>query len=468
MRLATLSLLLILAGFSMGQNTWDTGDLGFQYGSPLPNQTVAISGSFLSTGIPSQGVGGFQISQGDTNFLSLVAYDIQIVDGDTLADIFALILQDTVAIEAGYHVVGFGPGAVKLFIWMEDVDPALVAALIDTSFTLDSLDTLNPYISLSGQIEITEISSTGLSGNFAGAMVNTNLDMAFVSGGTFAVSNSLPVLEYAQGSLAYSEDSQTQVLEGELNPLQSTAGVGAYTTQQGDTINTHLLAYATEEPGDLSIYGLMLRGEAADYPVLGAAAEFVIGADPTELPLAVPFVIKHASPEQLITLLNSETPPALNDFDSLYLPAALDTVSFSYTAEGGLLAAFEGLLLANGLGETHLVTEAWSLGTNVTTAIDPVDAITPQTRSLVGRAFPNPFNSSVVIPLYLTSDARVQLTLFNLLGQAVLVQDAGTLTRGIHAYPLNLGRQQLGGGLYIFKISTSTGQAGSGTLIYLK
>jgi hypothetical protein len=83
-----------------------------------------------------------------------VAYDLHVSDTDTLADIFALIIKDTVAISAGYYVVGFDTDVLKLFVWMEDVDPQLIAALIDTSFTMDSLSVLDPYISLSGQIEL--------------------------------------------------------------------------------------------------------------------------------------------------------------------------------------------------------------------------------------------------------------------------------------------------------------------------
>ncbi|HMD13669.1 MAG TPA: T9SS type A sorting domain-containing protein, partial [Bacteroidota bacterium] len=71
----------------------------------------------------------------------------------------------------------------------------------------------------------------------------------------------------------------------------------------------------------------------------------------------------------------------------------------------------------------------------------------------LGQNYPNPFNPSTVIHFELPKESRVQLTLYNLLGQNVLnildetrpagvydVQvDAGNLSSGVYFYRLTSG-----------------------------
>ena len=352
---------------------------------------------------------------------------------------------------------------------MEDVDPQLVAALIDTSFTLDSLGILDPFIALTGQIEITEIGPTGLSGNFAGVMASTNMSMLVVNNGLFSAASAIPVLEYSSGSLHYEEDGSSTWIAGDLSPLQSMTGVGATAVQAGDTLTTRLFAYDGDLNTEFSIYGMVLKGRLTDYPTGEAVAQFPIGGDAEGLPQATPYLLKHASLEQLLTLLNSDSLPAGDSTDSLFLPADQNTVSFCYPAAGGLQADFAGLTVSNSSSQTHVITENWLLGAAAVTALTP-DPGNPlvMTDRLVGRAYPNPFNSSVVLPLRLSETARVKLTLYNVRGQTVRQQDLGIQMPGAHAYHLDLGGTALPGGVYVYELATSTGQHAAGNLLYLK
>ena len=457
---------LTVIGFS--QQTWDTGEIGFNYGSPFPNEVVAFSGSFLSSEIPAQGVGGFEVSQADTNFLSLVAYDIHVEEGDTLADIFTIIIQDSVEITPGYYVVGVGAGSIKGFIWMQDVDPAVVAGLIDTSFSLDSLSVLNPFISLSGQIEITELNEHTVAGNFAGAMLNTSMDFIIIGDGSFAISNTLPALTYDQGTVEIMADTSVQLIEGELNPLQSERGVGAVETQQADTLTTNLFAYAPQADGSLSIYGLVFRALADDYPAPGGQLAFAVGGEADDLPMALPYVLENASLEQLLQLLGSETLPGIAEFENLYLPAGAGTAVLGYTSDETAFATIPAVLMANATGASFSLVENWSLWSSAPTSIAGQFVYYPDQPDLVGKAFPNPFNSSTVIPFRLNENTQLNLKIHNILGQEAVSLAIGDFPAGSHNYQINMGQFDLAGGLYHFSLNSGIRTIGSGSFIYLK
>jgi len=188
-------------------------------------------------------------------------------------------------------------------------------------------------------------------------MASTNMELMIVNNGLLHAGSSLPVLEYTSGLLTHTEDGQLVQIAGDLNPLQNDSGVGATTVQQGDTLTTHLYAYRPDDDGGLSVYGLMLHGQPGDYPAPGGTSLFPVDSYPNDLPSATPYFLKHASLTDLLTLLNSDSLPAPGDFDSLYFPAAMDTVAFTYPADGGMVVSFENLLFANGSGETLLVSE---------------------------------------------------------------------------------------------------------------
>ncbi len=64
----------------------------------------------------------------------------------------------------------------------------------------------------------------------------------------------------------------------------------------------------------------------------------------------------------------------------------------------------------------------------------------------LGKAYPNPFNAQVVIPLSVANDSDVRLTVHNTLGQEVAVLQDGTLIGGTHEFSFQA--QNLSTGLY--------------------
>lgn len=83
---------------------------------------------------------------------------------------------------------------------------------------------------------------------------------------------------------------------------------------------------------------------------------------------------------------------------------------------------------------------------------DPVAAL-PTAISL-GTPYPNPFNSAVQIPLELSHSARVELAIFNLLGERVAtVLPPSSLTAGQHRFVWNA--EGMASGLYFVKLTGS-------------
>ncbi len=467
-RLIAVFLLGMLSMVS-GQDAWGSGSISFNYGNPFPNEAVEYAGDLLSTDIPAHGAGGFAVAMGDTNILALVAYDIHVTASDTLADIFTIIIQDTAEIQAGSHTIEFGGAANNLFLWMQDVDPEIITMLVDTSFAFDSLEVLNPYLSISGQIDIEEINETSITGSFAGTMTNTNLDFMMISGGTFTLANNLPELSYNQGSLSITSDSNVRLIEGELNPLQSAQGVGGLEMWQGDTLSTSFFAYTPSSAGNgLDVFGMTFRGLPASYPETGGQKVFTVGPAPIDLPAAMPFYLENISAEQFSLLLAGDSLLSLDTDVSLFLPGGVGTVTLGYDLEGSAWISLPQTQLTNTQGMSLTLAEEWSLSSSGLTGLEPAKFQHPSEKSLVGSAFPNPFNSSTVIPFELNTSTPLDLGIYNLLGEQVVELHMGGFEAGAHRYHLNLGAYELPGGLYIFRIKSATRPLGTGSFIYLK
>ena len=123
-------LLFAMASFLLGQSAWNTGDMSFSYQSfPTPGQTLDLSGDLISDEVPHEGVGGFELSLGDTHLVTLVAYDLYVSGNDTLADIFVIFMSDSLPLEEGDYDVNPSPEALKMFVWLSEVDPESLAGL---------------------------------------------------------------------------------------------------------------------------------------------------------------------------------------------------------------------------------------------------------------------------------------------------------------------------------------------------
>lgn len=72
------------------------------------------------------------------------------------------------------------------------------------------------------------------------------------------------------------------------------------------------------------------------------------------------------------------------------------------------------------------------------------------TRSVLGVAYPNPFNGATVITVSLDHPRAVELQLSDILGRRVMSLDAGELSSGVHRIALDCAR--LGSGTYFASI----------------
>jgi len=111
-RIKFLSLLGI-ASLLFGQSVWNTGEINFDYQSfPAPVQSLNLSGDLLFEEVPHEGVGGFALSMGDTNLVTLLAYDLYQSGTDTLADVFVIFRLMAIIVVSGivYIVAAYAAG----------------------------------------------------------------------------------------------------------------------------------------------------------------------------------------------------------------------------------------------------------------------------------------------------------------------------------------------------------------------
>jgi len=456
--------------FSMGfgQSAWDSGEASFNYGFPIPNQNANLSGSLIFGDIPDQGAGGFEYSDGNTNILTLLAYDLYFSGADTLADVLVIFMSDTTSFEAGNYVVNASADALKIFVWLREIDPSILVGLIDTSFTLEDLSVLNPFISVSGSMEIAEINQSHIQLNFSGTMINTSFQGMSISDGSFDLQNSLPVTVYPYGSLDFVDGLGEGMIQGVLNPIFNSEGAGALSSQVGEAVTYNLLAYHELENSIYDIYGVVLLGTTLDFPMNGVESEFLVSESGNEFPVAVPYVLGQVSLDELITLLASGELPSADDFPQLRLPVGDGSVLFGQIIDDQAILSFENVPMSSGVGDTVLLSEDWLL---TYSWFDGVKSIpnqqTPNT-NVLGAPFPNPFNSSVLVPVRLEHSELVTLTIFNLLGQEVHAIDFGQVQAGGQNLNVNLGNTLLDGGLYSFSIESTTHKIGTGSFVYLK
>ncbi|NQT63090.1 MAG: hypothetical protein HQ556_09060 [Candidatus Marinimicrobia bacterium] len=462
-------LFLAMASLLLGQSAWNTGDLSFTYQSfPTPAQTLDLSGDLISDEVPHEGVGGFELALGDTNLVTLVAYDLYVNESDTLADIFVIFMSDTLALEEGEYAVNPSPDALKMFVWLSEVDPESLAGLLDASFTLDSLAAFNPYISVSGDFEILAISPFHFEMNFTGVMVNTSLQLLTISDGSFNLWNTLPVSAYTQGSVDYTTGSESGTIDGALNPLTDSEGAGAVLTQTGDTLTYNFISYQQLPQNFFNVYGMILIGEESHFPLDGSESLFNISLTDNALPRAVPYMLLDVSLDEILLLLESGDIPDPDEFSQLYLPIGLGSATFAYTSEGNAQLEMDNVPMSNSIGDVTSLSTDWLLTNSLTTSIRDETAFHPMQTNLLGDAYPNPFNSSTMIPIQLTAGDIIGARLYNLRGQEVHKMEFGFLGPGQQQLFIDLGGSNLGGGLYYYALFSQQDQLGSGSFVYLK
>ncbi len=463
------TLLFTVASFLMGQSAWNTGALSLTYQTfPAPAQSLSLSGNLISDEVPHEGVGGFELVLGDTNLVTLLAYDLYVSGSDTLADIIVIFMSDPLPMEAGNYPVNPSPDALKIFVWLSEVNAESLAGLLDTSFTLDSLASFNPFISASGEFEIIENSGFHFEMGFSGVMLNTSFQLRTISDGSIELWNTLPVTAYTHGSVDYNAGTESGNINGALNPLTDSEGAGAVLTEDGDTLTYNFISYQQQPQNLFSVYGIVLIGEDSHFPLDGSESLFNVSMTDNDLPQAIPYILRDVSFDEIAMLLESGELPDPTQFSQLYLPVGIGTATFSYTSVGDAQLDMENVLMSNINGDAIPYSSNWLLTNSLPSGIREDIVLNPETTRIVGYAYPNPFNSSTVIPIQLTQGRVVSGHIYNLRGQRVYELEFGFLGTGSHQIGINLRNSNLDGGLYHFSLFSPQDQLGTGTFVYLK
>ena len=461
--------LFLMVSFALGQSVWDQGDFGITYGSPFPNQTWDVSGSFLNTGIPAEGVGGFEVALGDTSMLVLMAYETYTQGADTLADAFLVVMQSSGAIVPGNYTVSVVPGELRLFAWLQEMDPEVIAGLLADSLDFSTLAELNPYLSVSGAITIESIGFSGLSLSFSGMLINTNLAFISIAAGSFDLQNTLPLPGYALGTLNYTENTDSGVISGELNPLLSNDGVGALHTSAGDTTRYTILAYADQGGNLYDIFAVDIVGATDLLNVSGFDVTLPLTIDPAVYPRATPIVAHDVDLEVLLSILQSGAVSELEVLNDVYVPVGAGESQFTLNDADQLNLTYTNLFMANLSGSTMLLGQDWFIANQWPLSIlgdAPLNL--PAATLLVGTPYPNPFNSSTVLPIELAQSQNLELIVYNILGQEKIRLDLGYFPAGKHLQGIDLNGYGLSGGLYHFAIAPGSTPPVFGSFIYLK
>ena len=457
----------LLVSVSVAQSAWDSGSFDATYGSPFPNESWSVEGAFLNEGIPAQGVGGFSLDQAGDHYLFGLAYETYIIAEDTLADAFLMIMTDSVAITTGSYDVSIDPAALRLFVWFEEVDPELVMGMLDTSFTIDSLDAFDPFISLSGTIDISELGFSGFSASLSAMMVTPGLNIRILSSASLVMENTFPMPIFSLGSLSATSDGLESDISGDLNPLIDSDGVGALFLQTGDTLSYTMLAYEDQGDNAFDVYGVQVTGLQSDFGETETEFTIPLTIDPGTLPRATPMLIRDVSLDSLAMLLQSGDLSGLSELDDVFLPMWVGDCIFSRNAEQSLELSFPNFLMANSNGATMLLSEVWFVSNQWPVATHET-AILPENELAVGAPYPNPFNSATVIPIDLKHSQYLELVITNILGQEKMRLNLGQFSAGSHRIRLDLASQSLPGGFYSFQITTAENHIETGSFLYLK
>ena len=107
------------------------------------------------------------------------------------------------------------------------------------------------------------------------------------------------------------------------------------------------------------------------------------------------------------------------------------------------------------------------LGTSAGAVTDVrIDDRTTPAAFTLGQNYPNPFNPSTRIPFTVSREERIALEVFNILGQRIAVLANGVMQAG--AYSATFDAKGLASGVYVYRLTGSSGVTLSRTLSVLK
>ena len=113
-----------------------------------------------------------------------------------------------------------------------------------------------------------------------------------------------------------------------------------------------------------------------------------------------------------------------------------------------------------------------NVGMNISTDVlstEEVDIVTPKEFALLGN-YPNPFNPETTLRFDLDYTSKVNLTVYNYLGNEIITLQNGELQAGRHAIQWNASNaygQKVPSGLYLYKV-TSDNRILTGKMLLMK
>lgn len=116
-------------------------------------------------------------------------------------------------------------------------------------------------------------------------------------------------------------------------------------------------------------------------------------------------------------------------------------------------------------GDTYLLDDIEIADSTGFTGVEDLAGITPENFEL-SQNYPNPFNPSTTIRYALPFESKVNITVYNLLGQevATLVKEE----KPVGTYEVNFDASNLSSGVYLYKIQVYPATSGTGSFIETK
>jgi hypothetical protein len=99
-----------------------------------------------------------------------------------------------------------------------------------------------------------------------------------------------------------------------------------------------------------------------------------------------------------------------------------------------------------------------------------ISGILPQEFSL-GDNFPNPFNPSTIIPIFIPQKSDLTLKIYNILGQEIQTVFSGVKEAGKYYFKwdgLNYLNQRAAAGVYLYRLTTDQGHTFTGKMVLVK
>lgn len=148
-------------------------------------------------------------------------------------------------------------------------------------------------------------------------------------------------------------------------------------------------------------------------------------------------------------LINDD--PVLDDDDIIIVTSGNGTGDFTEVLTG-LTPDTEYALRAYGINEAGVIySEELYVSTLMSTSVPAHDDIPKNVQ--LSQNFPNPFNPTTQIQFELPASARVELTVYDIMGRKIATLESGSLSSGMHTYTFDAS--ELSSGVYLYRLQTN-------------